>query len=74
MNADDRNYYLKRVEQEEQAARDAVTLAARWRHEELASLYRIRILALDNATGEGGDLGSFQPFILVPPSAETEAA
>jgi hypothetical protein len=74
MTADDREYYLKRVEQEEQAARDAVSIAARWRHEELAGLYRIRILAFDNAGDEGCAPGSFQPFILGSTPGETEAA
>ena len=36
----DRDYYLTRANQEDEAARSAASLAARWRHEELAFLYR----------------------------------
>jgi len=74
MNADDREYYLKRASQEDQAARDAVSLAARWRHEELASLYRMRVSAFDISMVEDEVGLSSQPFILVPSSPETEAA
>lgn len=42
MTPDDRDYFLRRAMEEEQAANKATTLAARWRHEELAFLYRSR--------------------------------
>jgi hypothetical protein len=74
MNADDRDYYLKRISQEDQAARDATSLAARWRHEELACLYRVRLLAFDRSVREGEDPGIVQPFIVVPDPPQTEAA
>ena len=74
MNADDRDYYLKRAAQEDQAALDAVSLAARWRHEELASLYRMRAHAFDLSMIEEEATGGLQPFILMPSPPETEAA
>jgi hypothetical protein len=74
MNADDRDYYLKRISDEDQAARDAVSLAARWRHEELASLYRMRVLAFDRSVAEDDLASSLQPFVLVPVPPETAAA
>ena len=74
MNAADRDYYLKRASDEDQAARDAITLAARWRHEELASLYRMRVLAFDHSVEKDGPEGSLEPFVLVPIPPETEAA
>lgn len=42
MTPDDREYYLRRAMEEEQAAESATSLSARWRHEELAFLYRSR--------------------------------
>lgn len=74
MNSDDREYFLKRASEEDQAALDAVSLAARWRHEELASLYRMRVHAFDLSMIEEEPAGSFQPFILMPTPPETEAA
>lgn len=40
MTPDDRNYFLRRAMEEESAAETATSLPARWRHEELAVLYR----------------------------------
>jgi hypothetical protein len=40
MTPDDRDYFLRRSIEEERAAEAASSLAARWRHEELAFLYR----------------------------------
>jgi hypothetical protein len=47
MTPDDREYYLRRATEEDRAAEAAISLAARWRHEELAFLYRSR------ANGDG---------------------
>ena len=74
MNAADRDYYLRRASEEDEAARASVSLAVRWRHEELASLYRMRVLAFDRSMIEDEASGIAQPFILVPASPETEAA
>jgi hypothetical protein len=74
MNADDRDYYLRRASEEEEAARASVSLAARWGHEELASLYRMRVLAFDRSAVEDDPSGVAEPFILVPGSPDTEAA
>ena len=74
MTAEDRNYYLKRAEEEDAAARASVSLAARWRHEELASLYRTRILVLSRGVIEEDADGIAEPFILVASSPQTEAA
>jgi hypothetical protein len=73
MTAEDRNYYLKRAADEDEAARAAFSLAARWRHEELASLYRTRVLNLDGSIIED-EGGIVEPFILVTPPTHTEAA
>jgi hypothetical protein len=40
MTPDDRDYFLRRAMEEERAAEAAASLSARWRHEELAFLYR----------------------------------
>jgi hypothetical protein len=40
MTPDDRDYFLRRAAEEERAAEAAASLSARWRHEELAFLYR----------------------------------
>lgn len=74
MNADDRDYFLKRASEEDEAARASVSLAARWRHEELANLYRMRVLAFDRTVIEEEAAESVQPFILVPAPPQTEAA
>lgn len=42
MDANDRAYYLKRILQEEEAARNAGCKVARERHEELAAAYQLR--------------------------------
>lgn len=74
MNADDRDYYLRRALEEDAAALTAVSLAARWRHEELASLYRMRVHAFDSTVVEEEASGTVEPFILMPSRPETEAA
>ena len=74
MNADDRDYFSRRASQEEEAALAAVSLAARWRHEELASLYRMRVHAFDHPVVEEEASGLAEPFILMPSRPETEAA
>ena len=40
MTPEDRAYFLRRADEEERAAEAAASLSARWRHEELAFLYR----------------------------------
>lgn len=40
-------YFLQRASEEEKAAAAALSLAARWRHEELACLYRARAESAD---------------------------
>lgn len=42
MTPEDRDYFLRRSVEEERAAEAATSLSARWRHEELAFLYRTR--------------------------------
>ena len=42
MDVNDRDYYLRRALQEQEAARNAACLPARERHEELAKAYRLR--------------------------------
>lgn len=74
MTAEDRDYYLRRADEEDVAARNAASLAARWRHEELASLYRMRVAAFERGSVEGEAARVVQPFILVPSPPETEAA
>jgi hypothetical protein len=74
MNAQDRDYYLKRAGEEDEAARASVSLSARWRHEELASLYRLRLMAFDRTAVREEPEGTVQPFILVPSPGQTEAA
>jgi len=73
MHSDDRDYYLKRASQEDEAARVAATLAARWRHEELAGLYRMRASLLKSANAEA-DVSVESPFILRSAPPEIEAA
>lgn len=74
MNADDRDYFLRRASQEDEAARAAISLSARCLHEELASLYRMRVLAFDRRIIEEEASGIAQPFILVPGPSQTQAA
>ena len=74
MKAEDRDYYLKRASQEDDAARSAASLTARWRHEELAGLYRLRAQQLARTDDEEPS-GSIVPaFILAPAPPEIEAA
>jgi hypothetical protein len=74
MKADDRDYFLKRAEQEDEAARNAAALCARWRHEELASLYRLRVQQLARTEGEVAPETIVPAFILAPVPPESEAA
>lgn len=46
MGSNDRDYFLKRAGEEEQAALAATSLKARWIHEEMATLYRAMAHAL----------------------------
>lgn len=69
----DRDYYLTRANQEDEAARSAASLAARWRHEELAGLYRLRAARLDREL-EGETSTEVVPaFILMSRSREIAA-
>ncbi|HJR83373.1 MAG TPA: hypothetical protein VJ775_05555 [Sphingomicrobium sp.] len=74
MNANDREYFLRRASEEEEAAGTSLSLAARWRHEELASLYRMRVLAFDRSAIDDNASEVAEPFILIPGPSETEAA
>ena len=74
MTADDRDYFLRRASEEDEAARASDSLAARWRHEELASLYRARVLTFERTIIENEASGIVEPFILVPASPQTAAA
>jgi hypothetical protein len=47
---EERDYFLRRAQEEERAAVLATTLKARWVHEELATLYRARAHALASET------------------------
>lgn len=42
MDTNDRAFYLRRIRQEQEAARTAVNRIVRQRHEELANAYRLR--------------------------------
>lgn len=48
-DAEERDYLLRRALEEENAALAAVTLKARWVHEELSILYRARAHALGSS-------------------------
>lgn len=74
MIADDRDYYLKRASQEDEAARNAASLSARWRHEELASLYRLKAQQFGRAEDEAAADMIVPAFILPPLPPEIEAA
>ena len=74
MKADDRDYYLKRASQEDEAAINAASLSARWRHEELASLYRLRANHLARTEDEVAPDTIVPAFILAPVPPEIEAA
>ena len=67
----DRHYFLNRAAQEEEAALAAASLTARWRHEELAGLYRLRAARLEpvEPTAE-----TVPAFILLDPTTEKTAA
>lgn len=65
MPTDDRVYYLRRVREEEAAIRTATSLAARGRHEEMASSYRMRLQysGRPDAEPSTGIILSDEPFI-----------
>jgi len=42
MDTNDRAFYLRRIRQEQEAARTAVNRVVRQRHEEFANAYRLR--------------------------------
>lgn len=69
----DRDYYLTRANQEDEAARSAASLAARWRHEELAGLYRLRAGRLDRELGGEASAEVVPAFILMNRSPEIAA-
>lgn len=48
MGPEDRAYFMRRAIQERDAARRASCPEARERHEEMASLYRMRIMYIDH--------------------------
>lgn len=67
MTLEDRDYCLKRAGQEDEAALAAASLTARWRHEELAGLYRLRAAAYDRDKLQAEIDASVVPaFILAP--------
>ena len=70
----DRDYFLARAMQEEEAALAAFSLSARWRHEELAGLYRLRAARIDRE--QRSETGEVVPaFIFLGATGpETEAA
>ena len=74
MTADDRDYFLRRASEEDDAARASDSLTARWRHEELANLYRARVLTIDRTIIENEASGVVEPFIIVPASPQTAPA
>ena len=69
----DRDYYLTRANQEDEAARSAASLAARWRHEELAGLYRLRAARLDRELQGETSAEVVPAFILMSRSREIAA-
>lgn len=69
----DRDYYLTRANQEDEAARSAASLAARWRHEELAGLYRLRAARLDRELQGETSAEVVPAFILMSRSPEIAA-
>lgn len=52
-------YFLQRASEEEKAAAAALSLAARWRHEELACLYRARAESADGEVPPAPPAGSW---------------
>jgi hypothetical protein len=74
MSGDDRDYFLNRASQEDEAALNAASLSARWRHEELASLYRLKAQQLAPTDDEAAPDTIVPAFILAPAPPEIEAA
>lgn len=69
----DRDYFLTRAMQEEEAALAASSLSARWRHEELAGLYRIRAARIER--DERVEAGEVAPaFIFLSATSPENAA
>jgi hypothetical protein len=58
-DVEEREYFLRRALEEEKAALAAVTLKARWVHEELATLYRAHAHAIAGAADP--PLNGFRP-------------
>ena len=78
MAADDQNYFRRRIDDEEAAARAASHPAARARHLELASIYRMRVQYLSReARGEPPPAFATldaEPFLAAPkPLSEVPA-
>ena len=69
----DRDYYLARATQEDAAAHSASSLTARWRHEELAGLYRLRAARLDGDLVAEPAADVVPAFILLQPTSEIAA-
>ena len=70
----DRDYFLERALQEEEAALAASSLSARWRHEELAGLYRLRAARIERESSDASPAEVGPAFILPSASPEIEAA
>jgi hypothetical protein len=71
MRVDDREYFLMRAEQERDAAAHSMG-PARGRHEEMASIYQLRILYIDHERAgdadyapDTADSGQIQQFMLI---------
>ena len=62
MDANDRAYFLRRILQEQEAARSAASAEARERHEELAAAYQFRCRLDGSATDSSGNLIGTQPM------------
>lgn len=69
----DRDYFLARATQEDAAARSASSLTARWRHEELAGLYRLRAARLERQSTNDAAVEVVPAFILLDPAPEIAA-
>ena len=74
MTAADRDYYIRRVNEEEGAARTSDCPVARSRHAELARLYRLRLAGAfpgdgDIEPGNSADDDAGPGFVCLPESA-----
>lgn len=70
----DRDYFLDRALQEDAAAHAAASLTARWRHEELAGLYRLRAARIDRDLQKEATLDVVPAFILLSATPEIVTA